>query len=323
MKVGIMGCGGIAEVMAQTLNQMPEVECYAVASRSIDKAVKFQEKYHFNKAYGSYEELVNDGEVELVYIATPHSHHYENMLMCIAAKKAILCEKAFCVNTSQATEVLALAKKENVLVAEAIWTRYMPSRNQVIELIESGIIGRVSMVSANLCYPIQHIDRIVNPQLAGGSLLDVGVYPINFAAMVLGYDIKQIFAHATYTPTKVDKAVTMTFVYEDDRVASLYCGMEGISDRAGCITGEKGYIQVTNINNISKIEVFSLEAQCIKSIDVNHAISGYEYQVLACKEALSHGRIECPQMPHKEIIQITEIMDEIRRQINVVYEWDK
>ncbi len=319
VRIGILGCGGIASVMAKTVNEMEDIQCYGVASRSLEKAEAFREAHGFEKAYGSYEELAQDELIDFIYIATPHSHHYENMMMCLAHDKAVLCEKAFTMNAAQAREVLALSKQKKVLVAEAIWTRYMPSRNILNELVSSGIIGEISTVSANLCYPIHHVPRLTDPNLAGGSLLDVGIYPLNFASMILGHDVVSVHAHATMTQTGVDKTTSMTLVYPKNKVAVLFCGMDSISDRIGSISGDKGYINVTNINNISKIDVFNSDSQCVKSIEIEHEINGYEYQVQAVVKALKHNEYECAEMPHDHIIYMMELMDKIREQIGVKY----
>ncbi len=322
MKVGIIGLGSIAKIMAKTLAAMEEVECYAVASRTLQKANEFKEEFGFEKAYGSYEELVQDSDVDLVYIATPHSHHYENMLLCLEYNKAILCEKSFTANKKQAEEVLNLAKEKKVLVAEAIWTRYMPSRKIIDDLIASNIIGDVKVCSANLGYKINEIPRLINPDFAGGSLLDVGVYPINFASMVFKKPATAIKANATFTDSNVDETCSMTLYYPDNKVAVLYSSILAKTDRIGSIVGDKGYILVNNVNSISKIEVFNTEDVCIQSIDVKHEISGYEYQIRACLQALKNNQIECEAMPHNETLYIMETMDKIRAKIGLTYPFE-
>ena len=196
MKLGILGAGGIASTMAKTVAGMKDVEAYAVAARDLERARVFAQKYEVKKAYGSYEEMLADDEVELVYIATPHSHHYLHAKMCLEAGKHVLCEKAFTVNAEQAQKLFDLAKEKKLLITEAIWTRYMPSRKLINDIIESGVIGEVTAVTANLSYTVSHVERIRKPELAGGALLDVGVYPINFASMVLGDKVKDVKATA-------------------------------------------------------------------------------------------------------------------------------
>ena len=186
MKVGILGAGRIAATMAKTLNGMKEAEAYAVASRSPEKAEEFARKNHVEKAYGSYEEMLADEEVELVYIATPHSHHLEHGKLCISYGKPVLCEKSFTANAAQARELLDYAAEKKVFITEAIWTRYMPSRKMIDDIIASGELGEIKMISANLGYELTDKERMLRPDLAGGALLDVGVYTLNFASMVLG-----------------------------------------------------------------------------------------------------------------------------------------
>lgn len=168
MNIGIMGAGKIAGVMADTINKMDDVELYAVGSRTLEKANAFAGKFDIDKTYGSYEELVSDDAIDLIYIATPHSHHYEHMKLCIEHGRNVLCEKAFTYDAAQAEEIAALAAEKKVYVAEAIWTRYMPSRQIINEILESGVIGDIRTMTCNLSYPISKIERLIRPELAGG-----------------------------------------------------------------------------------------------------------------------------------------------------------
>ncbi|QNM05856.1 Gfo/Idh/MocA family protein [Qiania dongpingensis] len=321
MKVGILGAGNIANQMAEAVCGLrgKQVEAYAVASRDHARAKAFADKYGIKKAYGSYEELVNDGEVDLIYVATPHSHHYEHMKLCLNHGKAVLCEKAFTVNAAQAREICALSEEKGILAAEAIWTRYMPSRKMIDEIIADGAIGKVRSLSANLCYVIHHVPRLKDPALAGGALLDVGVYTLNFASMVFGDDIKTMASAAVLTDAGVDEQNSIILTYEDGRMAYLYSGMSVQSDREGIINGDKGYIKVQNINNCEYIRVYGLDRELKAEYKVPEQINGYEYEVLACQEALKNGAVECPQMPHSETIRIMEWMDELRASWGVVY----
>ena len=315
MKLGILGAGGIASTMAKTVAGMKDVEAYAVAARDLERARVFAQKYEVKKAYGSYEEMLADDEVELVYIATPHSHHYLHAKMCLEAGKNVLCEKAFTVNAEQAQKLFDLAKEKKLLITEAIWTRYMPSRKMINDIIESGVIGEVTAVTANLSYTVSHVERIRKPELAGGALLDVGVYPINFASMVLGDKVKDVKATAIFQ-NGVDILDSIAMVFEGNRMATLQCGAREISDRMGSIFGTRGYMQVQNINNPEKITVFDTEHKEVASYVVPEQISGYEYEVESCMEAIQEGKLECPEMPHAETIRIMKIMDDIRKSWN-------
>ena len=259
--------------------------------------------------------MLADDEVELVYIATPHSHHYLHAKMCLEAGKHVLCEKAFTVNVEQAQKLFDLAKEKKLLITEAIWTRYMPSRKMINDIIESGVIGEVTAVTANLSYTVSHVERIRKPELAGGALLDVGVYPINFASMVLGDKVKDVKATAIFQ-NGVDILDSIAMVFEGDRMATLQCGARAISDRMGSIFGTRGYMQVQNINNPEKITVFDTAHKEVASYVVPEQISGYEYEVESCMKAIQEGKLECPEMPHAETIRIMKIMDDIRKSWN-------
>lgn len=320
MKVGIIGAGHIACKMVVALNGLDDtVVAYGVASRDLAKAEEFAKEWGFQKAYGSYEELVKDPDIDLVYIATPHSLHFEQAKLSLEHGKAVLCEKAFTMNAKQAKELTALAKEKKLLLAEAIWTRYMPSRKMIDDLVESGVIGKVTSLSANLGYVMEHKERMQRPELAGGALLDLGVYPINFASMVFGDKIKEISSTCVKTETGVDSQDSITIIYEDGRVAYLYATMLAQTDRQGVINGDKGYIEIQNINNCEEIRVFNLDREMTARYQVPEQINGYEYEVLACKKALEKGELECSQMPHEEIIRIMEVMDGLRKSWGVKF----
>ncbi len=314
MRVGIIGAGGIARKMAKTINGMESTQLYAIASRSLEKAKAFAAEFAVEKAYGSYEEMVLDKNVDLVYVATPHSHHHQHCLLALEHGKHVLCEKAFTFNEAQAAEVLAFAKEKHLLVAEAIWTRYLPMRHMLDEVIASGIIGEVCSLTANLGYVINHVPRLADPELAGGALLDLGVYTINFMLMVLGNDYERFDSTVTMTDTGVDAQNSMTFIYPEGKMAILHTTQLASTDRRGMIFGTKGYIEVTNINNPEWIRVFDTEHVLLKEIKQPQQITGFEYQVEACRTAISADAIECPEMPHQEILRVMRIMDLIRSQ---------
>ena len=324
MKVGILAAGSIAGTMARTLNGLhhPEVELYAVASRAQERADDFAQKYNVPHAYGSYEALVNDPEVDLIYIASPHSEHYEHAKLCLDHKKAILVEKAFTANAKQAAEILELSKKQNTLVAEAIWTRYMPSRAIIAHALKEGKIGVVHSIQANLGYPISHKERIAQPRLAGGALLDLGVYPINFAMMFFGHDLDQVTGSCIKSPLGVDFLDNICLTFRDGKMASLHATAFGPSDRNGIIYGEKGYIVVTNINNPEKVEIFDVNHQKIEELPLPMLVTGYEYQVLACLHALKQGKIECPEMPHQKTLEVMQVMDKLREQWGIRFPFE-
>lgn len=323
-KIGILGCGTIAAKMAATLNKMNGVRCYAVASRNSEKAKAFAAKWNFDKAYGSYAELAQDAEVDLIYIATPHSEHYACARLCITNGKYVLCEKPFMVNAGQAEEIFRLAEENKVFVTEAIWTRYMPSAKKIRQLIDDKVIGNARTLSANLCYPISGVERILSPELAGGALLDLGVYTLNFAAMAFGDDVETVHSAFRLTETGVDAQESITLFYRDGRMASLQSGIYSQSDRMGIVSGDKGYIIVENINNPEKIKVVNEDYATVAEYDFQAGqITGFEYQVQACMEAIENGWIESPYMPHSETLRVMRQMDGLRKNWGLKYPFEK
>lgn len=319
LKVGILGAGGIASVMADTIGRMSTACNYAVASRDLKKSRDFADKWGVTKAYGSYEEMLNDPGVELVYIATPHSHHYPHAKMCLEHGKHVLCEKAFTVNAQQAEELFRISREKHLLITEAIWTRYLPMRGTINEVLRSGIVGRPWLLTANLGYMISQVPRLKEPELAGGALLDVGVYPLNFAAMVFGNDPVSITGTTILSEKGVDTQDSITLKYADGRMAVLNATMMGMSDRRGIIDCDNGMLEIINVNNPEELRVYNKDRVLIAAYKAPKKITGYEYEVEACIRALDAGGIECPMMPHAETVRMMQWMDDLRRQFGVRY----
>lgn len=328
MNVAILGAGGTACSMATTLKGMVAngrpVRLYAVASRSLDKAQAFAERWGVDKAYGSYEEMLQDPQVDLVYVATPHSHHAEHTRMCIDHGKAALVEKAFTGNARQAEDVLCYAREKGVLVTEAIWTRYMPARKIIDELIVSGEIGQPKVLTANLGYAISDKQRIWDPALAGGALLDLGVYVLNFASMVFGDDVVRMESSVGKLDTGMDHTDNITLYYADGRVAMLQATALTRTSRNCVVYGDKGAIRVDNVNNPQVITMYDdvQRGEVRRVIHVPQQITGYEYEVEACLRALETGALECPEMPHAQTLHMMRQMDGLRAQWGMVYPFD-
>ena len=323
MKLGILGCGRIVRNVAPALVALPEIECYAAASRTPGKAEQMAQDFGFQKVYHSYEDMLSDPEVELVYVATPHSHHYEHMMLCLEYGKHVICEKAFTMNASQARKIRAFAAEKGLYVAEAIWTRYMPSRKIIDTVLASGIIGKANTLTANLSYVIDGKQRITDPALAGGALLDIGVYGINFALMHFGDDIDRVESSVQLTDTGVDAMETITIFYKDGRMAvlthSIYCR----SDRKGILHGDKGYIVVENINNPQSVSVFDVNDKLVERYDVPEQVNGYEYEFAEAVRCIGEGKTEPDSMPLAESVKVMEFMDSLRKCWGVVYPQEK
>ena len=321
-KVGIIGAGWIAEKMAASLAPLPDYRVYAVASRSRQKAEAFAKNWGIEKAYGSYDQLVDDPLVDLVYIATPHSHHYDHAMLAVSHHKAVLVEKAFTANARQCEALLAAAQSEGVFLTEAIWTRYMPLSMKVIELMNSGVIGEPRVLTATLCYSMEHKERIVRPDLCGGALLALGVYVLNFARMYFGTDITRTVTNCLMGPTGVDLHESISLTYRDGKMANLQAGALCLNDRQGIISGTEGYIRVDNVNCPELVEVYRNYELVESHSRPADMVTGYEYQVKESRRCMEAGLLESPMMPHAETLAIMRQMDNMRQEWGVHYPMD-
>ena len=322
MRVGIIGTGWIAEKAAITLKGLTECKAYAVGSRSQETADVFAAKWNIPEAYGSYSELIADPDVDLVYIGTPHSHHYEVTREALLAGKPCLVEKAFMANARQAKEIIDLAHERKVFLAEAIWTRYQPVVKMVRNLISSGRIGEPRLVTATLGYSMGEKPRIMRPDLCGGALLDLGVYALNFARMFFDADIVNIESQCVKSKTGMDLTNAFSLVLADGVLCNLQSSAACVGDNIGVIAGTEGNLIIDNINNPQTITVNGPDRTYIETIRVPQQITGYEYQFLACRQALTDGLLEPREMPHAETLYIMELMDSLRRKWDVRYPMD-
>lgn len=320
--VGIIGAGHIALKMASTLAALPRTHRYAIASREMRKARRFAKEQGFERAYGSYEELMDDPKVDLIYIATPHAFHFEQAKACILKGKPVLCEKAFTANATQAEELLKLAEEKQVFIAEAIWTRYLPMSRTIAELVRNGAVGTPYLLSANLGYAITNRERLVRPELAGGALLDVGVYTLNFAAMVFGTEILSTTSTCVKMDNGLDAQDSITLVYPGERMAVLNSSMLARSDRQGIISGDGGHMIIDNINNPQSIKVLDGNYQTVAEYHAPSQVTGFEYEVNACIEALDKGLLQTLDMPHDETLRIMRQMDALRKEWGVCFPFE-
>ena len=305
LRVGIIGTGWIADKAAITLNGLSNCEAYAVGSRTKETAEAFANNYDIPHAYGSYSELIADPDVDLVYIGTPHSHHYDVTREALLADKPCLVEKAFMANARQTEDILSLAHQRRVFIAEAIWTRYQPAVGIVRDLIFSGRIGQPRLLTATLGYSMGDKPRIMRPDLCGGALLDLGVYALNFARMFFPADIISIDGTCVKSATGMDLTNAMTLVLKDGMLCNLQSSAAFVGDNIG----------VTIIVN-------GPDRTYVETIHVPHQITGYEYQFLACRQALIDGLLEPREMPHDETLYIMQLMDGLRQKWGVRYPMD-
>lgn len=322
LRVGIIGTGWIAEKAAITLDGLTDCEAYAVASRTQEKADAFAEKWKVKKAYGSYSELIADPSVDLVYVGTPHSHHYDVTREALLAGKPCLVEKAFKANHRQAKEIVELARGRKVFLAEAIWTRYQPVVAMMRELISSRI-GTPRLVTATLGYSMGDKPRIMRADLCGGALLDLGVYALNFVRMFFDADIVSLTGQCVKSQTGMDLTNTMTLVLSDGVLCNLQSSAACVGDNIGVIAGTEGNLIIDNINNPQKITVNGPDRTYIETIHVPQQITGYEYQFMVCRQALIDGLLEPREMPLEETLYIMELMDGLRKEWGVKYPMDE
>lgn len=322
LRVGIIGAGWIADKMAEALSPLDEAEVLAIASRSLEKARQFADERGISRAYGSYEELVEDPDVDLVYVATPHSHHYPHARLALEHGKPVLVEKAFTANAREAEALLTLARERHLFITEAIWTRYMPLSMKVKEIMDSGIIGEPRILTATLCYEMEQKERIIRPDLCGGALLDLGVYVLNFARMYFGTDIVRTVTNCHLGPSGMDMMESISLSFRDGRMANLQAGCLTLNDRQGIISGKEGYIRIDNVNCPERIEVWR-NYELVEAYERPEGmVNGYEYQVLECKRCLEAGLTESPMMPHEETLSIMQQMDALRKDWGVKYPMD-
>ena len=322
LRVGIVGTGWIADKAAITLNGLDCCEAYAVGSRKAETAAAFAAKWNIKKAYGSYAELIADPDVDLIYVGTPHSHHYDVTREAILAGKPCLVEKAFMANVRETKAILDLAHERKVFVAEAIWTRYQPVVATVRQLIADGRIGTPHLITATLGYSMGDKPRIMRPDLCGGALLDLGVYALNFVRMFTDSDIVTIDGHCVKSATGMDLTNAMTIILDNGLLANVQSSAQCVGDNIGVIAGTEGNLIIDNINNPQTITVNGPDRTYVETIRVPQQITGYEYQFVACRDALAKGLLEPVEMPHSETLYIMQLMDDLRRKWGVHYPMD-
>jgi predicted dehydrogenase len=312
MNVGIIGAGHIAEKAATTLAAMGDMKCLAIGSRSLEKAQAFAAQFGIERAYGSYEELLKDPDIGLVYIATPHSCHFAHARDAILAGKPCLVEKSFMLNATEAAAIVALAREKGVFVGEAIWPRYMPSCEIGRELIASGVIGEPKMVSATLAYNVSDKERILRPELGGGALLDLGVYLLTFVRMYFDAPIERLNTTCIKAPSGVDATEDITMILADGTLASLQASAWCQGGNEAVIAGTTGYLVFDDLIHPTRISVCRKRHVVERVVEMPSQITGFEYQFRACRDAIAAGALEPAQMPHGEILYVMHLMDRLR-----------
>ncbi|MDI6103905.1 Gfo/Idh/MocA family oxidoreductase [Actinoplanes sp. NEAU-A12] len=317
---GILGPGGIASTFAADLPLVEGAELAAVGSRNAASAQAFAERYGFARAHGSYADLAADDGVDVVYVATPHAFHLEAAMLCVAAGKAVLVEKPITLDLSAAAQLVEAARARGVFLMEAMWMRCNPAIRKIAELVAEGAIGDVSALHADfgLQGPFESSHRLRDPALGGGALLDVGVYPIHLAHLILGVPaFAQAWAHLT--PERVDENTGVLLGYEAGAVAALTCSINGESRNAASITGTAGRIDLPSGFFVPRSFVLNRPGRAPETFEFPFSGSGYQFEAAEVQRALLAGELESPLVPHTTTLEVMALLDALREQVGVVY----
>lgn len=319
LRWGILGTGGIAHKFAIGLSAAPGAELVAVGSRTSESAEKFGAQYNIPNRHSSYEALASDPNVDAIYVATPHPFHAENSILCLEAGKAVLCEKPFTINAAEADQVIALARAKKLFLMEAMWSRYLPAIVRLKELVQSGLIGDLRMLVADFGYraSFQEEGRLFAPELGGGALLDVGIYPISLAYFLLG-EPAQVAGFAGFAPTGVDEQNVVIFNYAGGQLAKLSSASRTSTLHQAIAYGTEGSIIVPDWWHGEKL-IVRVNGKPEEIIDLPLTGNGYNYEALEVARCIHAGLTESPVMPLDETRTIMNTLDAIRAQWGMKY----
>jgi len=313
MKWGVIATGGIAQAVTADMLKVPDVEVLAVSSRDVEKARAFAERFGIERAYGDYRDLLNDPEVEIVYVATPHGQHREVTLAALDAGKHVLCEKAMALTVVHAAEMIEKARLQNRFLMEAMWTRFNPLIRKVHEAVRNDEIGEVRMIRADFgfAHTFDADHRLWAKQAGGGSILDLGIYPVAFAHQLLGAPT-HIDAHGSIAPSEVDADAGILLGYDNGAHALLSCSLVADTGSSATIVGTKGRIEIPDaMYNPTKVIINGVE----------HVIEdgGYTHQIHEVEIWVGQGLIQHSDMSWTATLEIMRTLEEALRQLGVSY----
>lgn len=317
---GIIGLGKIAHKFAEDLALLKNAKLHAVASRSLDKATTFAKQYQVEHAYGSYSEILNCPELDVVYIATPHIAHCENTLMCLEHQIPVLCEKPFAMNATEVSRMVTLAKFQKTYLMEALWTRFLPTIEKTLELIDAGTIGELVSLKADFGFnaPFDAKARLFNHHLGGGSLLDVGVYPVFLSLLLFGKPI-ELKAIANIGKTNVDEHCSMILKYANNKMAVLYSSIIAKASNEALIYGTKGMIRINSRWHEPTSLTLSVEGETPKDFFFDFKGNGYFYEAEAVMKDLATGKKQNSLMNLDFSLDLIELLDRVRREAGIFY----
>jgi predicted dehydrogenase len=317
---GILGAGRIAEKFAAALNYTEGAELCAIASREAEKGKAFAAAWKASRQYTDYEALAKDPDIDIIYIATPHAFHYEHSFLCMAHGKAVLCEKPMALNYSQVSAMVGEARERELFLMEGMWTRFMPSINKAKELIDRGVIGELRHIDAGFGFeaPYDVQGRLYNRALGGGSLLDVGIYPVFLASFFLGMP-SAIQSMASKAPTGVDSYCHALLQYPGGQTAHIFSAINVQTGLQAEITGTKGRLILPRPWYKSEQLLLELNSGETSSFSFPRGCNGFEYEIQEVMDCVANGFTECPALPLDFSLQMSRVVDEIGRQAGVGY----
>ena len=317
---GILGPGSIAHKFASDLKLLPKAKLYAVGSRSIDRARAFGSQFGAEKYYGSYEELVSDPKLDIIYIATPHVRHYCDSLLCMENGKAVLCEKPVAMNTGQYKVMVDIAGKNKVFFMEALWTRFIPSFKKCLQVISDGEIGEIRLIESDFCFnaPYDKNGRLFNPMLGGGSLLDIGLYPV-FLALELAGSPKEIKALASFDKSGIDTSCSLLFAHEKNILSVLFSSILSNGRTEAIIHGSEGILRLNRHWHIpTSLDVIHDDKEKIHH-EFDEPGYGYQYEAEEVMKCLENGKMESDVFSLEKSLRLITALDNIRSLIGLKY----
>ena len=318
---GIIGTGNIAHQFARGLQSVPDAELVAVGSRTKESANKFGDEFNVKHRHASYEALASDSSVDAVYIATPHTLHKENALQCLQNYKNVLVEKPFAVNAQEAQEVINFAREQGVFLMEAMWTRFFPAMVKLHDLVAAGAIGDVQLVQADFGFRMGTVKpehRLFNPELAGGALLDVGIYPISFASMLFGKQPQRIVGMTNIGETGVDELSSVIFGYEHNQMAIATTAIRVNTAHEARVYGTEGQIHMPDFWHPKELTLIR-SGQPPQTFDLPFEGNGYNYEAIEVSNCLREGKTESAVIPLAETLAIMQTLDRIRADWGLKY----
>ena len=324
IRFGIVGTGTIAHRFAEAIKNVPDAELAAVASRTKENAEKFGNEFNIPVRFDSYEKMAESDVIDAAYIAVPHSGHIGSSCLMMKNGKHVLCEKPMSINAREAEEMFRCSKENNVLLMEAMWARLVPGTMKMFEIVESGILGEILGVEGKFCYTMDEDEmdhHVFKPEHGGGSLLDVGVYGLNFASWYLGKDVEDISVQSTLF-NGVDCHTCVFMKYKNGAVADISSAILLRKPNEGYVYGSKGYAHLRRFYAPQEIDLYLNNGETDK-ISVPYAGNGFEEQIAHFCKCVAQGLKESPLVTHQQTLYITRQMDEIRKKAGIVYPQDK